>query len=196
MSKLVHGWGINDVDYPVKPKVNGKVQHCPFYVKWQSMLKRVHSEKYQSLHPTYSTCLVCEEWKYFSVFRAWMIEQDWEGKHLDKDLLIKGNRVYGPSTCLFLTPSLNNFILNGAKVRGKYPIGVHYKKGYSKPYVAHCRHPFIGGKEHLGNYATPEEAHQVWLKRKQEFAKMLGEQQSDPRVAEALIRYYDVEIFE
>ena len=94
--KLVQGIGVNDSDYIVKKfesyiNLNGDKKRrliwvCPFYQKWGSMLTRCYSEKYQERHPTYKDCTVCEEWTTFSNFKKWMQGQDYQGKHLDKDL--------------------------------------------------------------------------------------------------------------
>ena len=112
---LVCGVGINDADYVVKKfetigYVDGKrkrklVWTCPYHRAWESMLKRCYSAKYQERQPTYKGCTVSDDWLTFSNFRAWMIAQDWEGKHLDKDLLFEGNKIYSTETCVFVAPN-------------------------------------------------------------------------------------------
>lgn len=109
------GVGINDADYKVQLLIreNGRLfclWKCPFYVVWSDMLMRCYSEKYQRKSPTYVGCTVCEEWLIFSNFKAWMEKQDWEGKVLDKDLLVEGNKIYSPSTCKFLPNEINQFL--------------------------------------------------------------------------------------
>ena len=197
--KLVHGVGINDADYAVKRwetvgYVNGKrkqrlVWICPFYQTWAGMLCRCYSAKYQERCPTYEGCTVSEEWERFSNFRAWMMEQDWENKQLDKDLLFEGNKAYSDETCVFVTGMVNNFTIDSGAVRGEWMIGVHWHKGSGK-FKSQCSNPFTKKQEHLGLFICDEEAHQKWLKRKLELAKELAAIQTDERVAEALINRY------
>lgn len=122
-TKKVCGVGINDADYATqgRDKITGKRWWCPYYSRWHSMIKRCYSEKYQEKNPTYKGCAVCEEWLYFSNFKRWVEEQDWKGKHLDKDFLVEGNKVYGPDTCVFMDGSLNTFTTLRAALRGDYP---------------------------------------------------------------------------
>ena len=100
--KLVFGVGINDADYVVQKfetigYVDGKQERklvwaCPYYRAWKNMLARCYYHKVQGNRPTYSGCIVSEEWLRFSNFRRWMANQDFEGKQLDKDLLFEGNK--------------------------------------------------------------------------------------------------------
>ena len=59
--------------------------------------------------PTYDGCYVCDEWAYLSNFSAWMNEQNWEGKQLDKDLLGDTYK-YSPENCCFISRELNHLI--------------------------------------------------------------------------------------
>ena len=128
MGKLVYGVGVNDADYVVSINetvgyVDGKrkeklVWICPFYRTWKGMLGRGYSEKLKLKYPSYKDVTVCEEWHLFSTFRAWMDQQDWEGLQLDKDLLVKGNKIYSPETCLFVSGQVNNFVLERGASRG------------------------------------------------------------------------------
>lgn len=196
--KLVHGVGINDADYVVQRRetieVNGVrkqrlVWECPYYRVWVSMLVRCYSDKYQERYPTYKGCTVSEEWKRFSNFRSWMVEQDWEDKQLDKDLLIEGNKVYSVDTCVFVTKVVNTFTVDSGAARGEWMIGVCWYKRTNK-FMSQCSNPFTKKKEHLGYFTCEQEAHKEWLKRKLELAKELAEIQTDERVAEALINRY------
>ena len=196
--KLIYGVGINDADYAVKKwktiEVNGKkkwklVWICPFYQAWKSMLERCYSVKLQERRPTYRGCTVSEEWERFSNFRAWMVTQDWEGKQLDKDLLLEGNKVYSAETCVFVSHSVNSFTLDCGAARGEWMVGVYWHKCTNK-FKSQCSNPLTKKIEHLGLFTCELEAHQAWLKRKLELAKELAEIQTDERVAEALIHRY------
>jgi hypothetical protein len=187
--KLVCGVGTNDADYEVHPTINGKKVMCPFYMAWAEMLRRCYSAKFQARRPTYIGCSVAPEWWSFMTFRAWMIEQDWQDRDLDKDLLIPGNKVYSPQTCVFVSNGLNNFANDHAAGRGEFPIGVDWHKQKGK-LRAQCRNPFTGKKEHLGLFTCPDAAHEAWRKRKHELALQIAALHADPRIAAALsIRY-------
>lgn len=194
--KIVYGVGINDADYVVQMRIRekgepGKVNWvCPYYARWCSMIQRTCSEDFKAKNPSYVDCALHEDWIYFSNFKAWMEQQDWEGKQLDKDLLVPGNKIYGPDTCVFVDRQVNNFIYESAmKYREECPIGVCYHKDRKK-YQATC-----GSADnvytYLGLYETPEEAHKVWLDFKLQQAYILAQRQKDPRVAAALIDRYE-----
>lgn len=199
-NKPLFGVGINDADYNVYTtgKVNGKHRYtwiCPYYKKWKLMLERCYYTKFKEKRPTYEECTCCPEWLYFSNFKAWMETQDWEGKQLDKDLLIRGNKIYSPETCVFVSPEVNRFILESTATRGKYLIGVtHYDEKTGK-YMARCCNVMTGKQVTVGRYPSELLAHKAWLAFKLKQAEFLAERQTDPRVAEALVsRYRNYEI--
>ena len=159
----VFGIGINDADYHVYPAINGNQIGCPYYIKWVSILTRCYNKKYQEKQPTYIGCTVISEWLTFSNFRKWMTSQDWEGKQLDKDFIVKGNKIYGPKLCLFIPSSLNLLLVNSAKRRGPYPLGVSFLKKENKFQASIS----INSKlKSLGWFTTAEEAHDAYVKAK------------------------------
>lgn len=162
------GVGINDADYTVTPVVDGKRISCPYYTRWGSMLVRCYSEKSQAHRPTYRGVVVCDEWKRFSVFKEWMIKQDWVGKHLDKDIVVTGNKIYSPHTCIFVTGEINALLTGASGRRGKHPIGVSYDKNRKK-YAAHVR--INNNLKHLGCFDSPEEASKVFLAAKADYVR-------------------------
>ena len=197
--KMVYGVGINDAGYVVKKfetigcidgkQKRKKVWECPYYRAWGSMLDRCYSAKLQKRRPTYAGCSVSEEWLTFSNFKAWMKMQDFEGKHLDKDILFEGNKVYSSDTCVFVTQSVNNFTNENGALRGEWLIGVHWDKK-SEKFRAMCSNPLSGEREHLGYFVSEQQAHEAWLKRKLALAHELAAIQTEPRVAKALIDRY------
>lgn len=189
-NKLVRGIGVNDANYPVHECENRKiVSTCPYYRTWTNMLNRAYNGKYKQKYPTYEGVSVCGEWHSFMRFRAWMMEQDWEGKQLDKDILFQGNKVYSPTTCVFVDRALNLFLTDRAAVRGEWPIGVYWKE-QSKKFVSVCCNPFSRKQEHLGYFHCPNQAHLAWKQRKHELACQQADIQTDERVAEALRNRY------
>lgn len=184
--KLIRGLGLNDADYEVvrHEEVGGARRIswvCPIYRAWRNMLNRCYSSNF----PTYDKCVVTDDWLLFSVFHAWMNDKDYLGMDLDKDLLIAGNRVYGPSACVFISHDLNSFLVDRASKRGIYPLGVTMHAQTGK-YRAKCRNPFTNKTEHLGLFFSPEKAHEAWGARKHHLACIYADQQVDHRVASAL----------
>ena len=78
------------------------------YRCWVRMLERCYSCKYHKNKPTYIGCTVDVSWHNFQVFAKWYAENYIDGYHLDKDIKLKGNRVYGPETCMFVSLTDNN----------------------------------------------------------------------------------------
>lgn len=188
------GVGINDSDTPVYKtgKVEGKKKIlwiCPFYKRWSDMLKRCYYVKYKD-DAYFGDKYVCDEWLYFSRFKLWMETQDWEGKHLDKDLLIPGNKIYGPEACVFVDPRVNTFVIECNSNRGEWPVGVSYIESRNK-FRASCSENLTGKKKTIGHFKTPEEAHAAWLEFKLDQAKVLASMQTDVRVAKALVYRYE-----
>lgn len=193
-TKLVYGVGINDADYPVTKTevIDGKstqVWRCPIYWTWKDMLRRCYSEEFKQLRPSYQDCSTVLEWHYFMNFRAWMSEQDWEGKELDKDILLPGNKIYGPDTCVFVTTKVNNFIIDRSLDRGLYPVGVYFSKS-SNNFRAYCQDVNTNKRVWLGTFSDPKEAHECWLSFKLSQAYILAAEESDGRVGKALIDRY------
>ena len=159
MTKLVGNWGINDSTEPVGSRSGGRFKIvCPFYIKWSSMINRVHNGEYKKNQPTYEGVEIYAEWKYFSNFKAWMETQDWENKHLDKDLLGDG-KLYSPDTCCFVPQSINNLLTTRDNHRGLFPLGVYKSEG-NKPFKATCNTG--DGRVYLGRFSCPLVAHKAW----------------------------------
>ena len=118
-----------------------------------------------------------------------MEKQDWECKQLDKDLLFSGNKAYSEEPCVFVSGAVNSFTTDCGASRGEWLIGVYWNKGAGK-FMSQCRNPLTKKQEYLGLFDCELEAHQEWLKRKLELAHLLAAEQTDERVAKALIALY------
>lgn len=191
MGNLVYGFGINDADYIVHSGKSKGSFKCPYYVTWTSMLCRCYSEKHHEAHPSYKGCSVCDEWLFFSNFKAWMETQDWQGKHLDKDLLVNGNKIYSPETCVFISGMINSFIKDNRSFRGELPVGVCFDKN-SNSYKASCRNPLGEKKRFSKNFKTPEQAHLAWKQFKHEISCKIAETENDQRIISALMTRYSI----
>jgi len=188
------GIGINDANYRLieTKRVNGKkivIWACPFYKLWTGILRRCYSVKFLKKCPTYIECSVAPEWLIFSQFKLWMESENWHGMEIDKDILIPGNKVYGPSTCVFIDQSLNKFLTDHKAARGSWPIGTHYS-AQNKKFIAQCSNPFTGDRGYLGSFDCVNSAHLAWKVCKHKYACIYADMQHDKRIAEALrIRY-------
>lgn len=186
MSKRkVQGVGINDANYVVCKTINGKRVFCGIYERWKGIFTRCYSIKFQERQPTYIGCTVDPRWHKFSNFRDWIIQQDWEGKEVDKDLLIPGNKVYGPDTCIMVSKTVNLLMHSHENERGEWPIGVYYEK-CSGRFKAQCSDPFIGKNINLGRFDTPEEAHTAWLTYKVNLINRTMQEEDDTIIKQAL----------
>ncbi len=182
-SKLVFGVGINDADYSVAAICDGRQVMCLFYRKWKDMLRRCYSEEYQSKHPTYKGCTVCEGWLNFTAFKAWMSGQPWQERNIDKDLLIDGNKIYSAETCVFIDEATNKLLSDSGAKRGEWPVGVSFHR-MSDRFRAECSEN--GKTKHIGLFDTPEEAHNEYLNFKSRMIVQSALRQPDPRVYKAL----------
>lgn len=73
------------------------------YRAWSAMIERCYSPKFQARCPTYTGCSVAIEWHNFQRFASWYDENHVNGLELDKDIKVKGNKIYSSKTCLFVT---------------------------------------------------------------------------------------------
>lgn len=138
-------------------------KYTKHYGVWHNMLTRCYDSKYHERQPTYIDCEVSPEWHNFQVFSKWYYDNFYqieeEAMSLDKDILIKGNKIYSPQTCIFVPQRINNLFTKRDNNRGNLPLGVTYN---NKKYITRCK---VNGKlKHLGCYDTPEQAFQVYKK--------------------------------
>jgi hypothetical protein len=186
---LLYGVGVGARKYT--SSISGK--HRPEYQLWKAMLRRCYSEKERHLLPSYEGCTVSENFKSFDYFYEWCQEQVGfivNGFALDKDILVKGNRVYSEDTCVFVPKAVNQLLITKNSCRGDYVIGVSFDKSRDK-FVAKCGQ---GGRNplSLGRFNTEIEAFLVYKKAKEAYIKQVAEQYKDvidPRAYKALLEY-------
>ena len=188
-SPSVGGVGITGTKYPIR--VNS-VQ-TKEYVLWCHMLQRCYSTTLKKQRPTYMGCEVSDNFKSYEYFYEWCNRQvgfDNEGWHLDKDLLIKENKVYSESACIFIPQEINSMLLKSDKKRGKHLIGVcWHKKG--KAFMASVNRN-KGESEYLGLFNTEIEAFNTYKQAKEAFIKEQAEKwksQIDERAYNTLMNY-------
>ena len=140
IKKVIYGNYYNDSCDTIWDKSKNKMIES--YIIWRSMIVRCEDEKYKEKYPTYIGCSICEDWHYFSTFKTWFNENYIDGWHLDKDLLIKGNKVYSPDTCCFLPSKINVCLTKNNSHRGSLPIGVTKHAGGR--FVSTFKHKYLG----------------------------------------------------
>ena len=122
--KPIHGLYIFDIDCSIhNDDITTQAYNC-----WSRMISRCHDTKYQDRCETYKDCSVCKEWYLFSNFFSWFKQNYKQGCELDKDILVKGNKVYSPDTCCFVPQEINKILIKRNKKRGTLPIGVYEQK--------------------------------------------------------------------
>ena len=97
------------------------------YGVWKSMLARCYNPKVQQKQPAYIGCTVVPEWHDFRCFEKWFELNYSDGLHLDKDIKWKGNRIYGPDTCLFVTPEENSIAAHAKHYVFLSPSGLRHE---------------------------------------------------------------------
>ena len=176
----VFGVGIKGLE----PIVDENGKRLDSYNCWTDMLKRCYSAKYQKKHPSYIGCCVSEGWIYYHNFKKWYEANYYKisnkTSHLDKDILIKGNKVYSKDTCVFVPNFINTLFTKNQNNRGELPIGVYYYKT-NKKYKAHLS-VFKDGKKtrkHLGYFDTADEAFEAYKKAKEDYIKEIADEYKD-----------------
>lgn len=162
------------------------------YQLWNNMINRCYNSSLAHIHPTYVDCVVSEDWRYLSKFKEWCNQQigfDQVGWQLDKDILVKGNKVYSEDTCCFVPPEINTLFTKADRIRGKYPIGIYEDKQAGKFKV---RISVEGKQKHVGRYYCEKEAFYAYKVAKEQYIKEVANKwkgQIDPRVYGALMCY-------
>jgi hypothetical protein len=162
------------------------------YSSWKSMLARCCDIKSQ-MNPkniSYIDCSIIEEWHNFQNFAKWY-EENWKPWmdntwQLDKDILVKGNKVYSPETCCFVPKEINAIFSSLLKNRSCV-VGV-VREG--KKFKSEIRCNNI--RKYLGTFNTPEEAFQVYKTAKEKYIKEVADKWKDQitdKVYQAMYNY-------
>jgi hypothetical protein len=93
--------------------VVGRKSTKPYQI-WKDMLMRCYCPKARAKYPTYSDCVVSNEWHNYQAFADWFEVNYIDGFDLDKDKLSEGGKIYSPETCCFISHA-ENVVLAHAK---------------------------------------------------------------------------------
>lgn len=181
-----------------KYKVSENGKDTRVYDTWHHMLQRCYDSKLHKRNPTYIDCEVCEEWLNFQNFAKWYYENYYEVNNekmcLDKDVLVKHNKIYSPDTCIFVPQAINKLFTKRQNDRGESVIGATLWKN-GKYMVRCCVYDFETGKskkEYLGLYESQEKAFQVYKYYKEKNIKEVADHYKDQipeKLYDALYNY-------
>lgn len=192
MNRTVYGVGyIGDGPW----KVSHKGIVTSVYKTWNDMLARCYNPRVIDSFPTYNGCSVNPEWHCFQVFADWVnrLKYKCEGWALDKDILLPGNLIYSPQTCVFLPAAINCALRPGAAWGRNLPPGVTYVRSASRSRPYQARIATYGGKQKsLGYFGNPEEAGAAYKIAREKYVHELAREWAgiiDPRAVYAMLSY-------
>jgi hypothetical protein len=163
-----------------KYKVSKNGSHTEHYKYWVRMLNRCYDKKTQEKHMTYIGCTVCDEWHNFQNFKKWYDENIYmvEGQRmeLDKDILVKGNKLYSPDNCIFVPQRINSLFVKNDADRGKCPIGVCYDNTQNKYRTTYAKENV---KVHVGSYNNIDIAFNSYKTEKEKYIKQVADEYKD-----------------
>lgn len=172
--------------------VNAKEAHSV----WRDMLRRCYAIDAAVKFPAYKDCTVHDEWFDFQVFAKWFYDNCFcECPTIDKDVLVKGNRIYSPDTCCIIPRSLNVALVKNKEYRGNLPIGVCYNRsGKTHPYRAKLKR--YGVTVELGIFTNIQDAFLAYKRAKEKYLQELAEKYKSQISLETYnsLIYYQVEI--
>lgn len=151
------------------------------YYAWINILKRCYSKSLKVKRPTYRDVVCCQEWWFFDNFYKWIHSQDnfayWVNGDrwaVDKDIIIKGNKIYSPATCCLVPPNINSLFTKANNTRGDLPIGVVYmpKHNLYRAYLS-----IDNKRKSLGTFTTSDEAFKAYKMEKELYIKDVAEKE-------------------
>lgn len=173
--------------------INGKKKDS--YRAWDRMIRRCYGDNPNYKNSTYKDCTVCEEWLCYANFEKWYDENyyeiDGERTELDKDILLKGNKVYSPITCVFVPKNINALFEKSNKIRNSFYIGVRQHSKYKNKYMAECSDGHNKNK-YLGIFDNPKEAFYAYKTHKENLIKEIAEKYKESipnKLYEAMFNY-------
>lgn len=164
----------------------------PEYKNWNHMFSRCFNPKELAKRPNYIGCFVNDIWMDYQEFADFWHKDKFrqKGWHLDKDILVRDNKEYGPDTCAFVPYDLNCLLTSRKLARGKDLVGV-FQRSDNHMFIAQCQDG-SGKQVYLGQYKTAEEGFFIYKDFKESVIKERAEKwksQISPFVYEALINW-------
>lgn len=170
------------------------------YEMWRGMLRRCYKPNSQKDKENYKNCYVCDEWHNYQNFAKWYSENIYEFNQekmdLDKDLLIKDNKIYSPQTCLILPHNINSLLCKIKGSRGNLPLGVSQLKKNS--YVVHCSTKFMNltgnSTGYIGHFNNVNDAFQTYKEYKEKLVKYIADKYKNDLPIKVYNALYEYEV--
>lgn len=146
--------------------------------QWSIMFERCYSKSELIKNPNYLGCEICKEWFCFNNFARWYNKNKWGNNKIllevDKDIKIKRNKIYSPTTCILAPHRINTLFVHS--VDSSYRnglIGTYLNQNGN--YTAQCN---TGSKSNrnLGSYKTEIEAFNVYKQAKENYIKQIADE--------------------
>lgn len=152
-------------------RLNGK--QCLVHKVWSDMFTRCYNKNTRKKWASYEGCTVHKEWHNFQNFAEWYKNHKFynKGYHLDKDILVRGNRVYSPETCCLVPPVVNLSVGIMVNYKGEHDGGVSLDKRCNKYNSSISK---FGKERYLGLYDNERDAFDVYNKAKKEYMRELA----------------------
>lgn len=182
--------------YGYKNKISTPQYNC-----WHGMFYRCLDKKFKEKCKTYDECQITEKWFNFQEFGQWYDEHYYkvenERMSLDKDILIKGNKLYSPETCIFVPQRINMLFVKSNAKRTNLPIGVSYDEKLDKYVSRYSKiHNMKRISKYIGIFDTPIQAFNAYKFEKEKYIKEVAEDYKDqiPECLYIAMMNYKVEI--
>lgn len=182
------------------PPDNRKTKACQL---WENIRNRCEYLPFKDevRFGKYAEADSCVEWKDFQNFAEWFEQVKLsgyykEGWQLDKDLLVKNNKIYSPEFCVFLPEEVNKALNTKSRNRGELPLGLSYatrggvKRNHINVQFA-CKDPEFAARAYLPADQI-ELGFSIYKNARERYIKHLAEvykEVLDPRAYEALSSY-------
>lgn len=142
------------------------------YMIWSAIFQRCYTTNRKINHRFYDNCTVSPEWHNFQNFAEWYSKNEFSGLgyHVDKDILEKGNTVYGPEFCVLVPRIINNTFQKRQKMSEQnHPYYSEKEKKYKIT---------IQNGDTVVKYSarTLDEAIEFYNNKKQELIRIMAEQ--------------------
>lgn len=144
------------------------------YSFWSDVMRRCLHQNFKDKQPEYADVSCDNRWLSFDSFMEDVSQLPNFDKIylkprwcLDKDLLVRGNKIYGKDTVCFIPQQMNAMLTTSKRARGDLPIGVFLCQNKTNPYRAMCGDGYKG-RIYLGGFKTPEMAFEAYKTRRKE----------------------------